>query len=109
MRALIVDDEPQLTVLMEEVLEQDGWAVTIAHSLMEAKGFPGPFDVIIADVRLPNGDGRHLKDLHPGIPFITVSGFPGEEPDLPKPFSPAQLKASIYAAVPDQDRRGVPR
>ena len=109
MNILIVDDEPLLTNLVQRVLEQDGWGVTVAHSLLDAKAQPGPFDAIVADVRLPNGDGRHLKELHPGIPFITMSGLHGELPDLPKPFSPAQLKATVYAAVPDLDRRGLPR
>lgn len=98
-----------LARLMREVLIRDGWAVTTATSLLEAKQLDGPFDVIVADVRLPNGDGRHLKDLHPETPFVVVSGFPGEEPDLAKPFSPAQLKGAVYAAVPQFDRRGMMR
>ncbi len=109
MNILIVDDEPQLARLMREVLIRDGWAVTIASSLLEAKRLDGPFDVIVADVRLPNGDGRHLKELHPETPFVMVSGFPGEEPDLHKPFSPMELRGAVYAAVPRFDRRGVMR
>lgn len=109
MKILIVDDEPQLSQLMREVLMRDEWNVTTAASLLEAKQLTEQFDVIIADVRLPNGDGRHLKELHPEIPFITMSGLHGELPDLPKPFSPAQLKEAVYAAVPQLDRRGVMR
>jgi len=96
---LIVDDEPALTPLMTEALQRDGWTVTAAHSLTEAKALPGPFDVILADVRLPNGDGRHLKDLHPHTPMVVVSGFPGELPDLHKPFSMHQLRAAVRTAA----------
>lgn len=109
MNILIVDDEPLLARLMREVLSRDGWIVTTATSLLQAKKLAGPFDVIVADVRLPNGDGRHLKQLHPETPFVTISGFPGEEPDLAKPFSPAELKGAVYAAAPQFDRRGVMR
>lgn len=109
MRMLIVDDEPMLTALINKVLSREGWLVTTAHSLCEAKALTGTFDVIVADLRLPNGDGRHLRELYPGTPFVTISGAHGESPDLAKPFSPSQLKGAVYAAVPTMDRRRMPR
>lgn len=105
MKILVVDDEPLLAKLMRTILTNEGWTVTTAGSLSEAKALSGPFDVIVADVRLPNGDGRHLKELHPETPFVAISGFPGERPDLVKPFTPAQLVGSVYDALPQIDRR----
>ncbi len=95
MNVLLVDDEALLAKLMREILVRAGWAVTIAHSLTEAKSQAGPFDLVIADVRLPNGDGRHLRSLYPKTRFITISGFPHEEVDLQKPFTPDQLRGKV--------------
>lgn len=99
MKALIVDDEPSLAALMQEALRRIGWEVTTANSLEDAQHKAGPFDVVVADVRLPNGDGRHLRELHPGTPFISMSGFPGERPDLQKPFGPAALRSKVLDAI----------
>lgn len=98
-RLLLVDDDPSLVRLMAMALEREGWDVAAATSLAEAKAFSGPFAVVIADVRLPNGDGRHLRELYPTVPFLTVSGAPQERPDLVKPFSMAMLRDAVERAV----------
>ena len=94
-RLLLVDDETTLLRLWAPELGKDGWDVTTAASLAEAKAAPGPFAVIVADVRLPNGDGRHLRALYPGVPFLTISGGEGSDLDLKKPFSPSHLRAAV--------------
>ena len=99
MRVLIVDDEPYLAHLMQVVLAEEGYVVQVAHSLREAKTAEGPFDLVVADVRLPNGDGRHLRECYPDTPFLTMSGYPDELPDLPKPFTPAVFRAAVRQAV----------
>jgi DNA-binding response OmpR family regulator len=100
---LLVDDEPLVTDAIQKVLRRDGWVVVVAHSLAEAQAAPGVFDVVVADVRLPNGDGRHLRELHEGVPFIVISGFhevgAGQADFLAKPFTPTQLREKIRAAV----------
>lgn len=96
MSILVVDDDPALARLIRVVLEQDGYVVAEAHSLKEADAARGPFGLVLADVRLPNGDGRHLQGLFPNVPFITMSGHDDEMPDLPKPFSPTQLLDAIH-------------
>jgi DNA-binding response OmpR family regulator len=104
-KVLLIDDEPIITKLISAVMKEDGWEIETAHSLAEAKAKAGPFDVIVADVRLPNGDGRHLKELHPETPFIVISGFPGERADLVKPFSPEELKRKVLDAA----KQNIPR
>lgn len=99
MKVLIVDDERYLARMMREILERDGYVVTLAHSLVEAREANGPFDLVVADVRLPNGDGRHLRECFPETPFLTMSGYPGELPDLPKPFTPTVFRAAVRQAV----------
>lgn len=99
MKVLIVDDEPYLARLMGEVLQREGYVVELAHSLHDARTAVGPFDLVIADVRLPNGDGRHLRECYPTTPFLTMSGDHGELPDLPKPFSMEVFRAAVRQAV----------
>lgn len=105
-RALVVDDEVGLLPLFAKALERIGFTVAVAHTLWEAEQHPGPFDVIVADIRLPNGDGRHLRDAYPGVPFVVISGFDAdsaaalEEPYfLPKPFAPPSLQAMVKKAL----------
>jgi DNA-binding response OmpR family regulator len=94
-RILIVDDDKGIVGLMTLALERDGWEVTGATSLAEAKAAGAGWAVVIADVRLPNGDGRHLRALHPMTPMVVISGSGDEEPDLLKPFSMVQLRAAV--------------
>lgn len=99
MKVLIVDDERYLARMMREILERDGYTVTLAHSLAEARLANGPFDLVVADVRLPNGDGRHLREAYPQTPFLSMSGYPGELPDLPKPFTPLAFRQAVQHAI----------
>lgn len=105
-RVLIVDDEVGLLALFRRALEAVGFEVAVAHSLWEASQQVGPFDAVVADVRLPNGDGRHLREQHPGVPFVVISGFDADskvalqEPYfLPKPFGPPALQAMVKKAL----------
>jgi len=102
MNILIVDDEPIITVLAQRVLSKKGWQVFTANSLEEAKHVTGKLDVIVADIRLPNGDGRHLRELYPGVPFIVISGDASQEPDLYKPFDPEQLMEKLESVIKEK-------
>ena len=59
---LVVDDEPDLRTLYELTLLREGYRVTAAGSVNEAKQLlaEGQFDVLITDVRLPDGLGLEL-------------------------------------------------
>lgn len=83
---------------MAITLARAGFEVATAGSLAEARTHVGPFGLIIADVHLPNGDGRHLREDWPGVPMLVISGAtvddpPGLEqlPFLSKPFHPSHL------------------
>lgn len=102
---LIVDDEPGLARLMGEMLQDEGFGVVTATSLAEARRHPGPFDAVVADIRLPNGDGRHLREDFPATPFVVITGWAEQaaaeaEPFfLPKPFSGFQLREKVRQAL----------
>ena len=99
MRILVVDDDPGLAFLMSAALNRDGYDATGVATLQEAKTAPGPWDVIVADVHLPNGDGRELQTLYPGVPMVIISGLPYERPTLVKPFSMVQLRELVRHAL----------
>jgi two-component system, NtrC family, response regulator PilR len=59
---LVVDDEPDLRTLYELTLLREGYRVAAAGSVIEAKQLldEGQFDVLITDMRLPDGLGLEL-------------------------------------------------
>jgi two-component system, NtrC family, response regulator PilR len=61
-RVLVVDDEPDLCVLYQLTLEKEGYVVGAASSLHEAwrQLESSSFDVVITDMRLPDGHGLEL-------------------------------------------------
>jgi two-component system response regulator PilR (NtrC family) len=61
-RILVVDDEPDLRTLYELTLVRDGYQVSTAENLAQALQYVGEahFDVVITDMRLPDGLGVEL-------------------------------------------------
>ncbi|PIK14843.1 MAG: hypothetical protein CES88_10940 [Halobacteriovorax sp. JY17] len=59
---LIVDDEVQICEMMADLLESRGYSIQMAHSGNEGvKLFQqSSFDLIVSDVRMPDGDGFEL-------------------------------------------------
>ena len=78
-RILILDDEPNILVTLTRALELEGYNVTTAQNLAQARDcLPGRFDLILLDLKLPDGLGTDLlADLiqegdHP--PVVMMSG-----------------------------------
>ncbi len=60
--ALIVDDDPDVVDWLQEVAQMEGFTVSKAHSLRDARielGRQRP-DVLLTDLRLPDGEGIEL-------------------------------------------------
>lgn len=80
MRALVVDDEPDLAQLMRRLLADDGLTVELAVRASEAveRARSGAFDLIVADVEMGSFKGTELLDTVRGIPsppaFVFVTG-----------------------------------
>lgn len=109
-RILLVDDDPSLARAVSITLQRGGFAVVVAGSLQEARTQVGPFDGIVADVKLPNGDGRHLREDWPLVPMLVISGAPADDPPeildgrypfLAKPFSSDRLREAVRTLVGD--------
>ena len=82
---LVVDDEPDLRTLYELTLLRDGFRVTTAANLSSALHALGgqAFDLIITDMRLPDGLGidliRHVKTHHRGERSIVITAYGSAE------------------------------
>ncbi|HEY8161830.1 MAG TPA: PAS domain S-box protein [Methylocystis sp.] len=113
-RALIVDDEVEIAGLLAEILRRLGFDCEIATSGEQAKQSLAvtAVDLILCDIRMPNGDGPALYDwlsieqpqmtnriafvtgdiLGPAADrFIARSGCPVVE----KPFAPEEIRQVV--------------
>lgn len=83
MRVLVVDDEPDVTLVLGEALRDRGHLVAIAASGREAIETAGTFqpDAALVDVGLPDIDGITLAELLRGtvstkpVRLIAFSGY----------------------------------
>ena len=77
-RILILDDEPNIGSSLRLILEREGYSVTIARTLADAKAQAERADALLLDVRLPDGSGidllRQLREREHPAPAIMISG-----------------------------------
>ncbi len=108
---LMVEDEPQVRALTSRVLTQLGYDVLAAEDGTEALALAashhGPIALLLTDMVMPRMGGgelvRRMRELHPDIPVLLMSGYSeelvaAEHPDHPflaKPFTPAELAEAV--------------
>jgi DNA-binding response OmpR family regulator len=112
---LIVDDEPKITRLVRDYLENAGFAVTVARDGREAlmRARTERPDLIVLDLGLPGIDGldvtRSLR-RDAGVPIIMLTARAAEtdrvvglelgaDDYVTKPFSPRELVARVRAVL----------
>lgn len=114
---LLVDDDSEVRLLLAELLSDAGYHVTESDGYSDAMRLLGTatFSVLVADLVLPDGDGRDLilEAVRLGMPAIGMSGHPGQmqQPPSPgagrvvapvvlaKPFQPDRLVAAVRHAL----------
>ena len=80
MRALVVEDDPTMALLTEQVLKQEGFAVDIAKTGNDAQtmAFVNEYDAIVLDLALPDRNGltvlQALRKEGKTVPVIVVTG-----------------------------------
>ena len=116
---LVVDDEPDLRTLYELTLLREGYEVVSAPDLAQARDWLGlrRFDVLITDMRLPDGQGlallRELGEQQRGEKTIVITAYGSAENAvealksgafdyLTKPVDLKQLRTAVQAALQSQ-------
>ena len=80
LKLLVVDDEPDICSLISDALVDEGHEVTCAAdgALALELASATPFDVVVADMRLPGLDGlalfRRLREESPTTDMILITG-----------------------------------
>ncbi|TMA50041.1 MAG: response regulator [Deltaproteobacteria bacterium] len=82
---LLIEDHPDTALAVSEALRLEGYDVSVAGSVAAAlERALEPYDVVISDLRLPDGNGidllRQLRSARP-VKAIALSGF-GSEKDV---------------------------
>ncbi len=91
-RIMVVDDEVGMCEFLRYLLEGEGYRVSHANSGIEALAqlkasvSTDPFQLILADIRMPGMDGlellRRAKEIDPSIVFVVMTGFASLETAL---------------------------
>ena len=115
-KILVVDDEPSMREMLGIMLRREGFEVLLAESRAMAAAVlaRGPVDMLITDVKLPDGDGieilRHVKAVMAETVVIVMTAFGstqtaiaalklGAQDYLIKPFDIEELKIVVRNAL----------
>ncbi len=114
---LVIDDEQEMLVSYQKILTRAGYQIETCQSAEEALvklHENHKFSLVISDLKMPGMDGMDfltvLKEKHPHLPIIMVTGFgtveigieavkKGAFDFLEKPFSSKKLLSSIQEAL----------
>jgi len=114
-RILVLDDEPIIQKVLEELFRRKKYTVTIASTIAQAEALLAreSFDLVMLDVRLPDGDGQLLLERLGALPdrplVVMMTGHGtiesavacmrgGAFDYLIKPFSPSQIEIVLKKA-----------
>lgn len=112
LRILLIEDEPIVAVLAEEMLTAIGCSVvTTAATVADAKKAIGAqsFDLAMVDIHLGDEDGLAAADalLARKIPYLVTTGYDTRDsahahaaaPVLTKPYGLADLERALLRCV----------
>jgi DNA-binding NtrC family response regulator len=114
-KVLIVEDDPVVRNLLQSIFLRHKLPVTLADSLAQAQAHleKEPFDLMLLDLRLPDGDGLKFLEQVGTLPerplVVMITGFGTIESAVAcmragafdyvlKPFSPSQIDVILRKA-----------
>ena len=115
-RILVVEDDPDVRVILEHVLFDAGHEVDTATNVRDGRDLleSREYHLLLADGRLPDGTGIELADLADavGIPVLIITGYAfilrelsASNPDkyrvLLKPMRPEEIVAAVEESLRD--------
>lgn len=119
---LIVDDEPDMLMMLSFVLGRDGFTITTVKSGEEALDLVDAqsFDIVLTDLKMPGINGhetlRRLKELDPDLQVVVATGYATDETAeecraqgafdlIHKPFDVVELRAVLSRALDARAQR----
>lgn len=114
-RILVIDDEPIIQKVLEEIFRRKKYTVSIAGTIAQAESALSreTYDLVMLDVRLPDGDGQQLLERLTALPdrplVVMMTGHGtiesavacmrgGAFDYLIKPFAPSQIEIVLKKA-----------
>jgi len=113
---LLMEDEPNVAKGLKMVMDEKGydvdWAAT-GQAALDAF-WSGRFDLLVADIRLPDIDGmeviERVKEKQPETPVVIITGYPsvssavkavkvGVTDYLRKPFTEEEFMSAVDGAL----------
>lgn len=112
---LIVDDEPSIRAYVKAILEREQFQTLEAQNGVEAlhmvEKLGEILDLIVSDIRMPDGDGITfacaVREIFPTLPIVFISGYAEVERQqhpsgafefVQKPFLPGTLLEAMENA-----------
>lgn len=123
---LVVDDEGDIRALIDEILSEEGYRVTVAADAAEARAAreTEKFDLVLLDIWMPDTDGISLlrewsEPGDPGCPVVMMSGHGtvdtaveatrlGAFDFVEKPLSLAKLLRTVERALDASRKQAAP-
>ena len=122
-KILIVDDDVAFSVMLKTWFQKNNWETSLAIDLEQAlkESKASRFDLILSDLRLPDGDGimllTYLREKKIDTPFIIMTGYAdvqtavnaiklGAFDYLKKPIIPEVLEQKIELALKQEKEEG---
>jgi DNA-binding NtrC family response regulator len=113
-RILLIEDDPDVRLVLEHVLYDAGYEVDTAATVRDGRELfdSGKYDLLLTDGRLPDGTGIELAGQadSQGVPVLILTGYafilrelakttPDKYRVLLKPMRPSEIIVAVSEAL----------